>query len=102
MLHMSETPEPGNLFADLVDDVDAIVMPDGHVYMSIHTIDQMHTAIMRGTKRAMEEGHQINSQMWHGAQWVMELYSQLHDALDMRGAGETVPDTAEELFDEEE
>jgi len=90
------------MFADLVDQVDAIVMPDGHVYMSIHTIDQMHQAIMRGAKTAMSDGGTINPTMWHGAQWVMELYSQLHDALDMRGAVETVPDTPEELFDEEE
>ena len=94
---------PKNMFADLADDVDVIVMPDGHVYMSIHTIDQMHQAITNGAKEAIENGgpSSINPVMWQGAMWVMDLYMQLHDALDMRGAGETIPDTPEELFDEE-
>jgi len=100
---MSENENvPGNIFADLADDVDVIIMPDGHVYMSIHTIDQMHEAIMGGAKNLSEKGREsVNPAMWHGAMWVMDLYMQLHDALDMRGAMETMPDDPKELFDKE-
>jgi hypothetical protein len=71
---------------------------EGIAYMSIHTVDIINTSLMEILDYAIEASEEANEEfitpdIINGALWVMRVWKQLHDELDLRAEVTEIPDT---------
>jgi len=88
-------------YQEAVDSLDVKYI-DGIAYMSIHTIDIINESMMSTIDKLNEfgiNGEQVPEGLTKGAFWVMMIWQQLHDELDIRAEVSELPDTIEGLTD---
>lgn len=89
-------------FEEVVDHIDA-KYEDGIAYISIHTIDRMNSTIATVVDQMNEQGVvDFSDETYNAIVWVMTMWQQLHDIMDLEAAKRSIPDTPEALFTDDE
>ena len=87
-------------FEEVLDQIDVIYPDEGGAYMSIHTIDQMNSTIAEMVETMHNSGeHQFEEDTLNAMAWIMTMWANIHDLLDLEAAKRNIPDTAESLLD---
>lgn len=84
-------------FQGAVDTLDVKYI-DGTAYMSVHTVDIINSSMLDAIDTIMQTGESIGQELIHpqmlnGAVWVMSVWKQVHDELDLRSEVQEMPDT---------
>lgn len=103
---MFDHEEFDNVYQSAVDSLD-VNYRDGIAYMSIHTVDVINGTLLDVIEIAANAVDPVTGQplmsaeMERGAIWVMTIWKQLHDELDLRAEVDQMPDTPEALIDDD-
>lgn len=94
------------IYQEAVDSLD-VKYEGGIAYMSIHTVDVINGTlldVMDIVANAVDPDSGktlMSAEMQRGAIWVMTIWKQLHDELDVRAEVSELPDTPETLVNED-
>lgn len=101
---MFDSEDEERLYQEAVDMLDVKYI-DGEAYMSIHTVDLMNANFMDVIDAAQDASERgvptLPPDAIHGMLWVMTIWRQLHDELEIRAETLNLPDTVPENFDKE-
>jgi len=92
---MFDEDEYEKMYQSAVDGLDVKYI-DGTPYMSVHTVDIINNSLMTMIETAEDlaesDGPHLAPETIDGLLWVMNIWSTLHDELELRAAAQSIPD----------
>lgn len=90
------------MYQEAIDGLDVKYI-DGEAYMSIHTVDIVNQSFMNVVDHAAELAERDEPTLPYdavqGMLWVMQIWQNIHDELEIRAETKSLPDTIPEDFD---
>ena len=88
-------------FEDVLDQIDCIYK-DGIAYMSVHTIDAMNGTIAQTVEDMHMQGVvEFSEETIKALSWVLNMWSSLHDTLDLKATVLNIPDDVSSITEED-